>query len=69
MAVVPLPDEYSGEVPLAFVVLHADALLRSKDPKEAEKIKQELMKVCSLLSFCSLLVLNGTKLLSILVRF
>lgn len=44
--VVGYPDDYSGEVPLAFVVLEAHAAQRAKSsPEEAEKIKQSISKV------------------------
>ena len=44
--VVGVPDEYSGEVPLAFVVPSHDAQERIKaDPKEADKIKLAILKV------------------------
>lgn len=43
--VVGVPDEYSGEVPLAFIVPSHDAQERiKKDPEEGEKIKLALMK-------------------------
>ncbi|OJA18473.1 hypothetical protein AZE42_04979 [Rhizopogon vesiculosus] len=43
--VVPVPDDYSGEVPLAFVVLHVSAATRvEKDPREADKVKASIMK-------------------------
>ncbi|KAF8651008.1 hypothetical protein AX16_004966 [Volvariella volvacea WC 439] len=45
--VVGVPDDYSGEVPLAFVVLSAKALDRVKKDtsgKEAERIKQSIIK-------------------------
>lgn len=46
--VVGVPDEYSGEVPLAFVVLHSDAAKKaSSSPVEAKKLKEDIMKVCS----------------------
>lgn len=46
--VVPVPDDYSGEVPMAFVVLHAHAATRvAKNPGEAEKIKAAIIKVRS----------------------
>lgn len=45
--VVGVADEYSGEVPLAFVVLSASALERvKKDSSEKEKIRGALIKVC-----------------------
>jgi acyl-coenzyme A synthetase/AMP-(fatty) acid ligase len=44
--VIPVPDEYSGEVPLAYVVPHASLAQKIKnDPKEAQKAKEELIKV------------------------
>ncbi|KAI0785098.1 amp dependent CoA ligase [Abortiporus biennis] len=43
--VVGIPDEYSGEVPLAFVVPSQNALERIKrDPSESEKVKASIMK-------------------------
>ncbi|KAJ7246274.1 phenylacetyl-CoA ligase [Mycena haematopus] len=43
--VVGIPDEYSGEVPLAFVVLREDAQKRvSKSPAEGDQIKTDLKK-------------------------
>ncbi|KAH8099401.1 amp dependent CoA ligase [Cristinia sonorae] len=43
--VVPIPDDYSGEVPLAFVTLTAGAQARVKqNPAEANRIKAELIK-------------------------
>ena len=45
--VVPVADDYSGEVPLAFVVLHPDAAKRvGSSPAEAEKLKADIAKVC-----------------------
>ena len=45
--VVGVPDDYSGEVPLAFVSLSESALVRVKrDPSEGPKIKAALIKVC-----------------------
>ena len=44
--VVGVPDEYSGERPLAFVVLRSDAVSRMQnDPAAAQAIKQAIMKV------------------------
>jgi acyl-coenzyme A synthetase/AMP-(fatty) acid ligase len=44
--VVGIPDEYSGEVPLAFVVLSANATKRaSQSEAEAAKIKASISKV------------------------
>lgn len=45
VAVIPLPDDYSGEIPMAYVVPSADIAVRVKDPKEAEKVKAEIIKV------------------------
>jgi 4-coumarate--CoA ligase len=47
--VVGIPDEYSGEVPLAFIVPSHEAQERiAKNPNEAEKIKQAIIKVCGM---------------------
>jgi acyl-CoA synthetase (AMP-forming)/AMP-acid ligase II len=44
--VVSVPDEYSGEVPLAFVVLSEKAAKRMRnDPKLTSKLKAGIMKV------------------------
>lgn len=46
VCVVGVPDEYSGEVPLAFVVPSINARERmSKNPTESDKIKSSLVKV------------------------
>lgn len=51
VCVVGVPDDYSGELPLAFVVPSLAALERiQKDPAEADKIRAALAKV-SLLTF------------------
>ncbi|KAG1847293.1 phenylacetyl-CoA ligase [Suillus tomentosus] len=43
--VVPILDDYSGEVPLAFVVLRASAANRmGKDSREVNKVKASIMK-------------------------
>ncbi|THH33494.1 hypothetical protein EUX98_g689 [Antrodiella citrinella] len=43
--VVGIADDYSGEVPLAFVVLHPAVLARIvKDPLEADKVKAGLIR-------------------------
>ncbi|KAI0919293.1 hypothetical protein AcV5_002250 [Taiwanofungus camphoratus] len=45
VCVVGVPDEYSGEVPLAFVVPSINARERmSKNPTESDKIKSSLVK-------------------------
>lgn len=45
--VVGVPDDFSGEVPLAFVVLSADAVKRaSVSEAAAAKIKASISKVC-----------------------
>lgn len=47
VCVVGVADDYSGELPLAFVVPSLAALGRMKrDPTEAGRIKAALMKVC-----------------------
>jgi 4-coumarate--CoA ligase len=44
--VVGVPEEYSGEVPMAFVVLSAAAAKRVKDsPAQAAAVKAEIAKV------------------------
>lgn len=44
--VVGIPDEYSGEVPLAFVVLKEDARrIIEQDPRQAANIKASIVKV------------------------
>lgn len=45
VAVIPLPDDYSGEIPMAYVVPSTDVAARVQDPKEAEKVKAEIIKV------------------------
>ncbi|KAG8214730.1 hypothetical protein J3R82DRAFT_9818 [Butyriboletus roseoflavus] len=43
--VVPVPDDYSGEVPMAFVVLHAHVAKRvAENPGEAAKVKVAIIK-------------------------
>lgn len=44
--VVGVPDDYSGEVPFAFIMLGQSAAKRlRKDPTEAEKIRASIFKV------------------------
>jgi acyl-coenzyme A synthetase/AMP-(fatty) acid ligase len=44
--VVSVPDEYSGEIPLAFVVLRVSAATRvGKNPREIDVAKASIMKV------------------------
>ena len=46
MCVVAAPDEYSGELPLAFVVPSGDAQARLKaDPKAEHAVRKAIMKV------------------------
>lgn len=49
VCVVGIPDQYSGEVPLAFVMLEAKAAEKAqRDEKEGDKIKASISKVrCS----------------------
>lgn len=50
--VVGVPDEYSGEIPLAYVVLQPSALKKVKENSaEEKKLKDVLIKV-SLYSGC-----------------
>jgi 4-coumarate--CoA ligase len=44
VCVVGIPDEYSGELPFAFVVLSANAAKRATSG-DAEKIKADIIKV------------------------
>ncbi|KAG1879088.1 hypothetical protein F4604DRAFT_1954267 [Suillus subluteus] len=44
--VVPISDNYSGELPMAFVVLHPDAVKRiALDPAEVERVKASITKL------------------------
>lgn len=53
VCVVGVPDEYSGEVPLAFVVLEDGAAKRANaSPAEAERIKASVSKVCNAFPVC-----------------
>jgi 4-coumarate--CoA ligase len=46
VCVVPVPDEFSGELPLAYIVLHPPAAKRAaSNIAEAEAIKTDLCKV------------------------
>ena len=48
--IIGIPDQFSGELPMAFIALNADASRRVKaDPGEAERIKAALIKVKTLL--------------------
>jgi len=43
--VVPIPDTYSGELPMAFVVLHPNAAKKvASDPAEVERVKASIKK-------------------------
>lgn len=47
VCVVGIPDEFSGEVPLSFVVLKKHVEKRiSEDAASREDLKRLLMKVC-----------------------
>ena len=46
MCVVGIGDDYSGEVPLAFVMLEGNAARKvQSSSKAAEEVKQSIMKV------------------------
>ena len=46
MCVVAAPDDYSGELPFAFVALHERVRKQvAKSPKEAERVRQSIFKV------------------------
>lgn len=48
VCVVGIPDDYSGEVPLAFIMLEENAAQRAKSSwKAAEEIKASIIKVPS----------------------
>lgn len=48
--VVPILDSYSGELPMAFVVLNPNAVKRiALDPAEARRVKVSITKVSSYL--------------------
>ena len=52
--VVGVPDDYSGEIPLAFVVLSADAAKRAlRSEADAAKIRAAISKVRSIFICCS----------------
>ena len=46
VCVVAAPDDYSGELPFAFVALHERVRKQvAKSPKEAERVRQSIFKV------------------------
>lgn len=46
VCVVAAPDEYNGELPFAFVVLHEQVRKRvAKSPKDEERVRQAMFKV------------------------
>ena len=46
VCVVPIPDDFSGELPLAYIVLHPPAAVRAaSSTAEADAIKADLSKV------------------------
>lgn len=46
VCVVPIPDEFSGELPFAYIVIHAKTGKRIEgDPQGKERLKAALMKV------------------------
>jgi 4-coumarate--CoA ligase len=46
VCVVPIPDDFSGELPLAYIVIDAKAAKRIEaDSQGKEKLKAVLMKV------------------------
>ena len=51
--VVPIPDSYSGELPMAFVVLRPNVAKRvASDPAETERVKASIKKVGPILHYC-----------------
>ncbi len=62
--VVGLPDEYSGELPLAFVVPTSDVLLRIKRGETTENdVKQAIAKVEHILVHTQFLALTSYNLI------
>jgi len=58
VCIVPVPDEFSGELPLAYIVLHPPAAARAAtSAAEAEAIKADVSKVRLIMS-CSISSLN-----------
>lgn len=54
-AVIGTPDEYTGELPKAFVVLQpATASLAAQDPKYADELRLSIYKVCNYISIVSI---------------
>ena len=51
VCVISIPDDYSGELPYAFVVPSSDALSRIKAGKEGQ-VRVEVLKVCPKLLRC-----------------
>jgi 4-coumarate--CoA ligase len=50
VCVVPIPDDYSGEIPLAYIVLTAVASQRiAGNARAAEELKAVITKVCHIL--------------------
>lgn len=46
VCIVGIPDDYSGEIPLAFVMLEEGAAQKAKaSASDAEEIKKSIMKV------------------------
>ncbi len=46
VCIVPVPDDFSGELPLAYIVLHPPAAVRAaSSTAESDAIKAELSKV------------------------
>jgi 4-coumarate--CoA ligase len=55
--VIGVPDEYSGDIPLAFVVLeHGAAARAAKDEQEREHLRQSIAKVSPRLLMATFLV-------------
>ena len=48
VCVIGVPDEMSGELPRAYVVLHPNVAERAqRDPKELDAVRESLFKVIS----------------------
>ena len=61
VGVIGVPDDYSGEVPLAFVVLHADLRATVATDKDQERgLRESIYNVRSLPSgFCRMIGHDG----------
>lgn len=60
-AVIGTPDEYAGELPLAFVVLQpAASAVVERDQKYADELRSSIFKVCNEAFFDLFIIVNET---------